>query len=75
MVSPSVSFEMQHGRVSKGVCQEIEKLQRGFIWGNNENRKKMHAINWKTLCSPKHEGGLGLRRLQPINNTFLMKIL
>ncbi|KAL4322447.1 hypothetical protein AHAS_Ahas14G0211400 [Arachis hypogaea] len=74
-ISPSVNFEMQNGRVPKGICEEIEKMQRGFIWGDIETQRKFHAIGWKTLCSPKHEGGLGLRKLSVMNDAFLMKII
>ncbi|KAL4315263.1 hypothetical protein AHAS_Ahas15G0167600 [Arachis hypogaea] len=66
---------MQHGRIPRGVCLEIEKLQRDFIRGDNENQRKLHHINWKTLCAPKHDGGLGLRKLKSMNDAFLLKIL
>ncbi|KAL4393368.1 hypothetical protein AHAS_Ahas02G0045000 [Arachis hypogaea] len=35
----------------------------------------MHLVSWKTLCQPKHEGGLGFRRLNLMNDAFLLKVI
>ncbi|KAL4345325.1 hypothetical protein AHAS_Ahas11G0267100 [Arachis hypogaea] len=35
----------------------------------------MHLISWKTLCQPKHEGGMGFRKLSSMNDAFLAKVL
>ncbi|RYR24105.1 hypothetical protein Ahy_B02g057597 isoform A [Arachis hypogaea] len=75
VISPSVNFDMQHGKVPKAVCNEIEKLQRNFVWGDTDNKRGLHAVNWKTLCLPKHEGGLGFRKLELMNEAFLLKII
>jgi hypothetical protein len=37
---------------SKSCLLEIEKLQRGFIWGNNSEGRKVHLIGWDTLTLP-----------------------
>ena len=29
--------------------------------GDTEEKKKVHLVNWKKVCKPKREGGLGLR--------------
>lgn len=61
-------------RQTKGICMEIEKICRRFIWGMKEGRGKTHLLNWRTLCRPKVEGGLGLRRMQDMNKAFTMKL-
>ncbi|KAL4397351.1 hypothetical protein AHAS_Ahas01G0183200 [Arachis hypogaea] len=66
---------MQHERVPKGVCREVKRLQRNFIWGDEPNKKRLHLIGWKTMCLPRHEGGLGFRKLSSMNDAFLIKIL
>lgn len=37
------------------------------------NRKKIHKVRWELVCNPKHEGGLGIRQMRPLNNALLAK--
>jgi len=67
-------YPMQSTILPKGICMEIEKICRRFIWGMKEGRGKTHLLNWRTLCRPKVEGGLGLRRMQDMNKAFTMKL-
>ena len=52
-------YPMQAAAIPKQTCKEIEKLCRRFIWGQKEGKDKIHLVNWKTLCKPKEEGGMG----------------
>uniref|UniRef100_A0A803PYN0 DUF4283 domain-containing protein n=1 Tax=Cannabis sativa TaxID=3483 RepID=A0A803PYN0_CANSA len=42
------------------VTKEVEKLCRGFLWGWNGSRSKLHVASWEKVCLPKTYGGLGL---------------
>lgn len=42
------------------VCNEIEKLQRNFIWGNLTSRG-FHPLNWSHIMLPKPMGGWDLQ--------------
>ncbi|RYR39566.1 hypothetical protein Ahy_A09g045127 isoform B [Arachis hypogaea] len=44
-ISPMLNYEMQHNRIPKGICNDIEKIQRKFIWGDEENKRKMHLVS------------------------------
>lgn len=35
---------------------------------------KVYTISWDTICKDKGQGGLGIRRLQFMNDAFLMKV-
>ncbi|KAF7815494.1 ribonuclease H [Senna tora] len=59
---------MQSTRIPHVTCSEIEKLQRNFVWGHPDNERKPHHVGWKTVCSPKSYGGLGIKRLAVMNN-------
>ncbi|CAN1131813.1 Putative ribonuclease H protein At1g65750 [Linum perenne] len=48
---------------------------RNFIWGSTEGTRKIHNVNWQTVCKPKCLGGLGLRSARDLNRAFLMKIV
>ncbi|KAK4282627.1 hypothetical protein QN277_013982 [Acacia crassicarpa] len=66
-------FQMQSYKLPASVCQNMERMQRDFIWGDTENRRKHHAISWEIVTSPKADGGLGLKRLEIMNDSFLAK--
>ncbi|KAK1307937.1 hypothetical protein QJS10_CPA09g00577 [Acorus calamus] len=42
----------------------VEKLFRCFLWGGPTLKKAMHHVDWKTICLPKQEGGLGIKGLK-----------
>lgn len=42
--------------------------------GSSEERRKLHAVSWESLCKPKEQGGIGLRRLREMNEALLGKI-
>ncbi|KAL4286762.1 hypothetical protein AHAS_Ahas19G0118600 [Arachis hypogaea] len=56
------------------IIDKVEKEQRRFIWGDDQNKRKAHLINWNTLCFSKEAGGLGLRKLDVMNMAFLAKL-
>ena len=56
------------------VCHSIEKLFRNFLWSANSSQTKRNLINWKTICLPKNEGGLGLRRVKEMNEACMLKL-
>ncbi|KAA3488041.1 LINE-type retrotransposon LIb DNA [Gossypium australe] len=68
------SYFMQSLAIPKGVCDELEKIARQFIWGGTAGNPKIALLGWDSICQPRTCGGLGLRHLQDHNNSFLMKI-
>ena len=46
--------------VPKGVLGQIKDIQRDFLWGKEETRKKWALVSWEKICKPKKYGGLGL---------------
>ncbi|WJZ87793.1 hypothetical protein VitviT2T_007145 [Vitis vinifera] len=60
-------------RIPKVVAKRIEKIQRDFLWGGGSLEGKGHLINWQVVCSPKEEGGLGIRKIDLLNKTLLGK--
>ncbi|XP_072087679.1 uncharacterized protein [Arachis hypogaea] len=45
-----------------------------FLWGDSENFRKIHLINWDKVCSPKKLGGLGICHSGKINYAFMTKV-
>eukprot|EP00253_Pinus_taeda_P011647 PITA_11647 len=44
----------------KGVLQQFGNIQRDFLWGKEETRKKWASVSWEKNYRAKHHGGLGL---------------
>ncbi|KAJ4843273.1 hypothetical protein Tsubulata_009883 [Turnera subulata] len=65
---------MQASRLPAAICAKIEKVCRKFIWGDKDDGRKVHLINWKTVCQPRGCGGVGLKKMGAMNQAFLMKL-
>ncbi|XP_062112719.1 uncharacterized protein LOC133823882 [Humulus lupulus] len=59
----------------QSIIKEIERLCRGFLWGVNGNRCKIHMASWEKVCLPKVFGGLGFRNGQRWNHAILAKYI
>ena len=55
------------------TCPQIERLMRNFLWLVSPE-KMCSLVNWETVCLPKTEGGLGLRRVKDFNEACMMKL-
>lgn len=52
-------YTMQATALPKGICQEIEKCTRRFIWGGNgHDTNKISLVNWETVTNPSLSGDL-----------------
>nr|KAJ0211734.1 hypothetical protein LSAT_V11C400185750 [Lactuca sativa] len=56
-----------------GVIEELEKIQRQFIWGGGAEKAKVHWVNWEKMTAPKEVGGAGLGSLRNLNLALLAK--
>ncbi|XP_062108179.1 uncharacterized protein LOC133819045 [Humulus lupulus] len=59
----------------QSVSKEIEKLCRGFLWGLNGNRSRIHLASWEKVCLPKAFGGLGFKEGTKWNQAILTKYI
>ncbi|CAN1120274.1 Putative ribonuclease H protein At1g65750 [Linum perenne] len=75
VLSSIPSYVMQTAFLPVSLCDQIDKKIRSFIWGSTDASRKIHNVNWQTVCKPKSLGGLGLRSARDLNRAFLMKIV
>lgn len=68
------NYTMQTVKLPKKVCKEIDRLNKNFLWGHTEERKKIHNVKWEKVCRQKEHGGLGLRLCEDNNTTLVSKI-
>ncbi|XP_019199070.1 PREDICTED: uncharacterized protein LOC109192823 [Ipomoea nil] len=67
-------YAMQTTLLPNGVISAIEKLIRSFIWGGDSDGRKAHLVNWDTVTKSKAHGGLGIKRLEKMNHSFMAKL-
>lgn len=47
------------------VLKAIDKIRRAFLWKGTDTVKGGHClVNWKAICHPKLNGGLGILNLE-----------
>ena len=49
-------------------------MNRNFLWSDSESSKKIHLVNWDTMCYNKRVGGLGLRKAKAQNLALMSKM-
>ncbi|RVW99858.1 putative ribonuclease H protein [Vitis vinifera] len=45
--------------IPRRVRLRLEKIQREFLWGELEERRKIHLGSWAVICKDKRHGGKG----------------
>lgn len=53
------TYTMQSAWLPKSICDDIDTQCRSFIWGDEDTSRKIHSVNWETVCTPKKWGVLG----------------
>uniref|UniRef100_A0A803NTK6 Reverse transcriptase zinc-binding domain-containing protein n=1 Tax=Cannabis sativa TaxID=3483 RepID=A0A803NTK6_CANSA len=48
---------------------------RNFLWGEKDNRSRLHMASWNLVCLPRELGGLGFREGPKWNKAALAKYL
>ncbi|MCH81648.1 putative ribonuclease H protein, partial [Trifolium medium] len=63
-------YPMMTEKIPKACLEDIQRIQRNFIWGEYDNVRKYHAVNWNMVTLPKWMGGLGLRKLEVVKGKY-----
>lgn len=64
------SFWIQNFPIPTTIIDKINRLCRRFLWGGTKPKG-----SWADICTPKEEGGLGLRDSKTWNKAILLRIL
>lgn len=62
---------MKTVRFPKSICEAINKANRCFLWGSRTDKKKSHLVAWKETTKLRENGGLGIHRMDLLNQAFL----
>lgn len=66
-------YTMQTTLLPKGVILAMERMIRDFLWGSKQGTRNCHLVKWDVITKSKEYGGLGIRKLEPMNRAFLAK--
>jgi ribonuclease HI len=55
------------------LIKDLEKWIRNFLWSGDVNKRKLVTVAWHKVCTPFHEGGLGIRSLSKVNEAANLK--
>lgn len=74
VLSTLPAYNMQTNLLPAAICDQIDKINRNFLWGDSPDKKKIHLIKWERVCGPIAEGGLGIRDTRTNNLANLLKL-
>ncbi|KAA3472533.1 reverse transcriptase [Gossypium australe] len=57
----------------KAQCGDLESIFAKYWWQRGKNKKGIHWCQWKFICRPKEEGGMGFRNMSQFNLALLAK--
>jgi hypothetical protein len=52
------AYYMQNTALPSSICNELDRLNRNFLWGSSNERKKMHLVGWEKVCKPREKEAL-----------------
>ncbi|KAL8142510.1 hypothetical protein V2J09_015542 [Rumex salicifolius] len=73
-------YTMQTSYIPRIVCDDIDKMIKGFVWGTTSERRRVHLLSWDVhllswdKTEPKQNGDLGPCPMREINSATLAKL-
>ena len=68
------NYTMQCVVLSPKILDGVDRLNRNFMWGSSDRKKKLHLIGWKKITRDKEAKGLGIQAAKPKNAALLAKL-
>jgi hypothetical protein len=47
------TYSMMSSKIPKACIDEIQKIQRNFIWGDTDQKRRFHVVGWDKVTMPK----------------------
>ncbi|GMI64817.1 hypothetical protein HRI_000151000 [Hibiscus trionum] len=60
-------------KIPASVLKKLNSLMAKFLWGESNEKAKIHWVGWNQICSSKSAGGLGVVNLEILNKSLLGK--
>lgn len=75
VIAGTVNFWITTFILPRGCIKKIESLCSRFLSSGTIDGKCLAKVAWSTVCLPKKEGGLGLRRFSLWNTTLCLRLI
>ena len=74
VMSAIPNYVMQGVALPVHVCDKLDKINRGFLWGSTSEKRRMHMVGWSKVIKSKEDGGLGIEVARAKNIALLSKL-
>jgi len=59
----------------KSLCTALDKSFKDFLWGFPKGKSQNLSLkSWRSICIPRHLGGLGIRNMYDVNLALVTKL-
>ena len=66
-------YAIKRAKIPASTRDTLVKLNRDFLWGDCDGKKKIHLVKGDTVCRPKVSGGLDIKKTSALNIAMLAK--
>ena len=73
-ISTIPAYVMQSTTLPKKLLDDIDRVNRNFLWGSSDSSKRMHWVGWHKVTKAKDQGGLGIQSARGRNQALLTKL-
>lgn len=67
------TYSMSVFKLPFDFCAELQQMVANYWWSHSSSSKGFQWLQWRLLCPPKSEGGMGFRDLIAFNQALLAK--
>jgi hypothetical protein len=69
------SYAMSSFLMPMSFSSSLDRMFKNFWWGFPKDKARNLSLkSWNSICLPKHEGGLGFRRMHEFNLSLITKL-
>ncbi|KAF3452162.1 hypothetical protein FNV43_RR08260 [Rhamnella rubrinervis] len=67
-------YTMQTALLPQKVCDELDRMNRNFLWGSTDEKGKVHLVGWHHITKSGLRGGWGIRSARRCKIAMLGKL-
>jgi hypothetical protein len=69
------TYAMSTFLLPSSLCHTLDRRFKDFWWGFPPDKARHLSLkSWDSICRPRHQGGLGLRKMTTMNQALIMKL-